>query len=387
MRFAERVSQLKPSPTLAISAKAKEMKKAGIDIIGFGAGEPDFDTPENIKKSAIEAIKGGFTKYTPAAGTPDLKKAVAEKLKKDNRLTYTPEQIVISCGAKHALYNIFQVLCDKGEEVIIVSPYWVSYIEMVRLSGATARIVEAREEAGFAVNPRDIEKNITKRTKAIIVNSPSNPTGAVFGKKVLAEIAEIAARNGIFVISDEIYEKLIYDKEEHTSIGSLGKDIFKLTITVNGVSKTYSMTGWRIGYAAGPLEIMKKISALQSHSTSNPTSISQAAALEALRGKKDDLRKMKKEFTLRRDFMIKKINSFKTLSCVKPAGAFYAFTNISSTGLGSLDFSERLLEEAHVACVPGIAFGSDKHIRISFATSMENIKSGLDRIGKWLKKL
>ncbi|MEE9499982.1 MAG: pyridoxal phosphate-dependent aminotransferase [Candidatus Omnitrophota bacterium] len=386
MKFSDRVSQLKSSPTLAISAKAKEMRKRGLDVIGFGAGEPDFDTPLNIKEAAIEAIKKGFTKYTPASGIIELKNAVCEKLKRDNSLRYKPDEIAISCGAKHALYNIFQVLCQKQDEVIIISPYWVSYTEMVRLSGAKPRIIEAKEANGFVVAPEEIKKNITKRTKAIIINSPSNPTGAVFGKELLEKIARIAVSKKIFVISDEIYEKLIYDGEEHTSIGSLNKEISKLTLTVNGVSKTYSMTGWRIGYVAGPLDIIKKVGALQSHSTSNPSSISQMAALEALSGSIEALFKMKEEFVARRDYMVKRMNSFKNVSCVKPKGAFYLFSNISGTGLDSVTFSARLLEEARVACVPGIAFGSDRHIRLSFATSMENIKTGLDRIENWLEK-
>lgn len=386
MKFSNRVSQLKPSLTLAITSKVKAMRKSGVDVIGFGAGEPDFDTPANIKKAAIEAIEKGFTKYTPSSGTPELKNAISEKLKRDNGLEYKPEEIVVSCGAKHALYNIFQALCDKGDEVIIISPYWLSYTEMVTLSGAKSRIAPAREKDGFVVNPKDIEKSITGRTKAIIINSPSNPTGAVFGEDVLKKIAKIAISRNIFVISDEIYEKLIYGREKHASIGSFGKGIAKRTFTVNGVSKTYSMTGWRIGYAAGPPEIMKKISALQSHSTSNPSSISQMAALEALRGPKSALTGMREEFAARRDYMVKRINAFENISCVKPEGAFYLFCNISKTKLDSITFSERLLDEAHVACVPGVAFGSDSHIRLSFATGMKNIKTGLDRIENWLNK-
>jgi len=387
MEFPEKISQLKPSPTLAITAKAKEMKKKGIDVIGFGAGETDFDTPDHIKAAAIKAVEAGFTKYTPASGTLELKEAVQKKLKEDNALNYKAEDIVISCGAKHALYNIFQVLCDKNDEVMVISPYWVSYPEMVSLSGAKTRFVEAREENGFVIDPQEVKKGMTKRTKALIINSPSNPTGAVFGKNVLQQLAKIAVSNGVFVISDEIYEELIYGGEEHVSIGSLDKEIFERTITVNGVSKTYSMTGWRIGYAAGPREIMKKISALQSHSTSNPTSISQKAALEAMKSGKEAVLEMKKEFVSRRDYMVERINSLKGISCVKPNGAFYIFCNISKTGLGSLAFSTRLLEEAHVACIPGIAFGKDTHVRLSFATSMENIRAGLDRIEKWIEKI
>lgn len=387
MKFSKRVVQLKPSPTLAITARAKQIKKEGLDVISFGAGQPDFDTPINIKKAAIEAINEGFTKYTPSSGTVELRKAVCEKLKKENQLGYKPEETAISCGAKHALYNIFQVLCQKGDEVLIISPYWVSYPEMVRLSGAVPCVVQAREADGFVPDPKTIERNIKRRTKAIVINSPSNPTGAVFGKEILETVAKIAVSKKIFVISDEIYEKLIYDGEEHISIGSLNKDIFKLTLTVNGVSKTYSMTGWRIGYVAGPLDIIKKITALQSHSTSNPTSISQVAALEALKGNQGALFKMKKEFTLRRDYMVSRVNSLKNVSCLKPKGAFYLFCNISKTKLDSTTFSERLLEETHVACVPGIAFGSDQHVRLSFATGMENIKEGLGRLTDWLKKI
>lgn len=386
MEFAQRVLRVKPSVTLSITSKVKAMRKNGIDVIGFGAGEPDFDTPSNIKKAAIAAIEKGFTKYTPASGTAELRAAVAEKLKKDNGLSYKPEEVVISCGAKHALYNIFQALCSKGDEVVIISPYWVSYTEMVRLSGASPRIVAALEKDGFIPDPAKIEKAVNKRTKAIIVNSPSNPTGAVFGGETLKKIAKIAVSKGIFVISDEIYEKFIYGGERHVSIGSLGKDIAKLTLTVNGVSKTYSMTGWRIGYAAGPPEIIKLISALQSHSTSNPSSISQMAALEALKGGQSELAQMKEAFAKRRDYMAKRINSSKTISCVKPKGAFYIFVNITKTGFDSVTFSERLLEEAHVACVPGAAFGSDDHVRLSFAASMEKIEKGLDRIESWLKK-
>ena len=387
MKFSERVSQLKPSLTLAITAKVKAMRKKGIDIIGFGAGEPDFDTPDNIKRAAIRAIKSGLTKYTPSAGTPELREAVCEKLKRDNSLVYKPEEVVISCGAKHTLYNIFQALCNKNDEVIIISPYWVSYTEMVTLSGAKPRIVRAREEDGFMVDPALIEKNITARTKAIIVNSPSNPTGAVYGKDVLKKIAKIAVSRNIFVISDEIYEKLTFGRKGHVSLGAIAPEAKSRTITVNGVSKVYSMTGWRIGYAAGSVEIMKLISALQSHSTSNPSSISQAAALEALRGDQAAVLKMKKEFEARRDYMVGRINSSRALSCVEPKGAFYVFCNISKTKLDSVTFAERLLEEEHVACVPGVAFGSDRHVRLSFATGMDNIKKGHDRIDKWLKGL
>ena len=387
MKFPNKIAQLKPSLTLAITSKAKDMKADGVDIVGFGAGEPDFNTPESIKNAGILAIKEGKTKYTPASGTAELKSAICKKFKKDNALVYSPEEVAISCGAKHALYNIFQVMCDSDDEVLIISPYWLSYTEMVRLSGAREVLVEAHEKNNFVINPDDVAKKITQKTKAIIVNSPSNPTGAVYGKEVLSEIAKIAVEKDIFVISDEIYEKLIYDGDKHVSIGALNDKVCKKTLTVNGVSKTYSMTGWRIGYVAGDARIIAKIAALQSHSTSNPSSISQAAALEALNGKQDEMEKMVKEFESRRNFMVSEINKMDKISCVSPKGAFYVFCNIEKTGLDSLQFTERLLLEAHVACVPGIPFGSDKHIRLSFATSLDNIKKGLERIEKWSKKL
>lgn len=386
-RLSNRVSQVKASLTLAITSKVKAIRKDGIDVIGFGAGEPDFDTPANIKKAGIEAIKKGFTKYTPASGMVQLKEAVCKKLNNDNGLSCDPDEVVISCGAKHALYNIFQAICNPGDEVIVITPYWVSYPEMITLAGAKSRFVVASEENEFRVSPKDIEKAISPRTKAMIINSPSNPTGAVLSESALREIAQVAVSKNVYVISDEIYEKLIYDGEKHVSIAGLGKDIAGLTFTVNGVSKTYSMTGWRIGYAAGPAKIMKAISALQSHSTSNPSSISQAASLEALQGDQGALEIMKKEFSSRRDYMVKRINSLKNVSCVTPKGAFYVFCNIAGAKMDSVTFCERLLMEAHVACVPGKAFGSDSHIRFSFATSMDNIKNGLDRMGKWIEKI
>ncbi|MFH1594219.1 MAG: pyridoxal phosphate-dependent aminotransferase [Candidatus Omnitrophota bacterium] len=387
MKLSSRVLQLKPSLTLAITSKAKALKKSGVDVISFGAGEPDFDTPSHIKEAAIESIRSGFTKYTEASGTLELKSAICDQLRSNNGLEYTTDQVVVSCGAKHALYNIFQVLCDRTDEVIVISPYWVSYPEMVHLSGAVARVVESKEEDGYIVDPGLLKKNITKRTKAIIINSPSNPTGAVYDKAVLENIADLAVSKKVFVISDEIYEALTYDGVKQVSIASLGKDIYDRTITVNGVSKSYSMTGWRIGYAAGPKDMIEKIGALQSHSTSNPTSISQKAALCALKGDQAVIGRMRAEFVSRRDYMVRVINSIKGMSCFTPKGAFYVFCNIEKTGLGSVALCERLLDDVHVACVPGAAFGSDKHIRLSFATGMENISKGLTRIGDWFKRL
>ena len=387
MRFTDKIKRLRPSATLSITARAKAMRKSNIDVISFGAGEPDFDTPRTIKIAALNAMEAGLTKYTPAAGTPELRSAVCDKFRKENGLKCEPDDVVISCGAKHSLYNIFQVLCSKGDEVLIISPYWVSYPEMVSLAGGAPRFIKTDEKNAFVADPEEVKKSITKRTKALILNSPSNPAGAVYDEAAVKKIAEIAVSKKIFVISDEIYEKLIYDNEKHVSIGSLGKEMAGLTFTVNGVSKTYSMTGWRVGYAMGPKEVMNKIAALQSHSTSNPASISQAAALAALKGGYGEAEKMRKEFVKRRDYMVGRINSFSGMSCINPKGAFYIFANIAKTGLNSVKFTERLLEEAHVASVPGAPFGSDRHIRLSFATGMPVIKKGLDRIEKWLKRL
>ena len=387
MKYSKRVAQLTASLTLAITSKAKEMKKNGIDVVSFGAGEPDFDTPDNVKKVAIEAIQNGFTKYTPVSGMPELKAVICKKFHDENSLSYSPEEIVVSCGAKHSLFNLFQAICDSGDEVLVMSPYWLSYPEMIRLSGATPKFIHTEEKNNFVPDPKKIAKLITNKTKAILINSPSNPTGAYMDREVLEEISKIAISSNTYVISDEIYEKLLYDGKKHVSIGSLNKDINKLTFTVNGVSKSCSMTGWRIGYLGGPREVVDKISAFQSHSTSNPTSISQAASVEAIKNTDAFVEKMKKPFAERRDYMVGRINSFKGVSCVNPAGAFYIFCNIAKTKLDSVSFSKRLLEEAHVACVPGIAFGSDAHMRLSFATSMENIKKGLDRMEEWLNKL
>jgi aspartate aminotransferase len=294
--LAGRVAQLKPSPTLAITSKAKEMRKNGVDVVSFGAGEPDFDTPVRVKRAGIRAIEKGFTKYTPASGTLDLKKAICRKLKSDNGLDYAPQEVIVSSGAKHALYNIFQVLCEKGDEVLVISPYWVSYPEMIRLSGAQPRMVPSAEERGFEVDPAAIKKALSKRTKVIIVNSPSNPTGAVFSERTLKSIARVAVEHDLIVVSDEIYEKLVYGSAKHVSIGSFNKEIFRRTLTVNGVSKAYSMTGWRIGYVAGPRACIAKMGALQSHSTSNPCSISQAAALEAITAEKKSISTMRRAF-------------------------------------------------------------------------------------------
>ena len=396
MGIAKRAQSIKPSPTLATAAKAKAMKAQGIDVVDFGVGEPDFDTPENVKQAGIKAIQSGFTKYTPAGGTDELKEAVIEKFKRDNNLAYEKSQILISCGAKHSLYNIAEALFDPGDEVIIPSPYWVSYPDQVLLNDATPVIVETTEAEGFKLSAQKLEKAITKKTKALVLNSPSNPTGLAYDKKTLEEIAAIAVKHGIYVISDEIYEKLLYDGFAHFSIASLSPEIKGLTIVVNGVSKSHAMTGWRIGYAAGPKEVITAMANIQSQSTSNPCSISQKAALEALRGPQDFITTMNVEFDKRRKYMVERLNRIPGISCLMPVGAFYAFPNVAGlygksiqgkTIKNSSDFAAYLLEEAKVALVSGDAFGADPYIRLSYATSMENVQKGLDRIEKAVSAL
>ncbi|MFA5335770.1 MAG: pyridoxal phosphate-dependent aminotransferase [Candidatus Omnitrophota bacterium] len=388
MKISKRLEKVKESPTLAITAKAKEMKAKGEDVVSFGAGEPDFDTPANIKSAGIKAIEGGFTKYTASSGIPELKKAICGKFLKDNGLTYEPAQIIVSCGAKHSLYNIFQAICDEGDEVIIPSPYWVSYSEMVRLAGGVPVILRTEQSDEFKVKPDALAKAVTSRTVAFVLNSPSNPTGSVYNRQDLEKIADVLVSKKITVISDEIYEKLIYDGEKHVSFASLSKEAYGLTFTVNGLSKSYSMTGWRIGYLAAPnKELAAAVGRLQDHSTSNPVSFAQKASLEAIGGDQSCVAKMAAEFEKRRDYMAGRINSMKGISCVKPKGAFYVFCDISKTGLNSFEFSKRLLEEAKVAVIPGEPFGWDTHIRLSFATGMEDIKKGLDRIEAWAKEL
>ncbi|MFA5389503.1 MAG: pyridoxal phosphate-dependent aminotransferase [Candidatus Omnitrophota bacterium] len=387
MRLSSRAKSVSPSLTLAIAAKAKKMRQEGVDVIGFGAGEPDFDTPDYIKAAAIKAIQQGFTKYTPESGTDELKKAICGKFQKDNNLTYTPSQIVVSCGAKHSLYNIIQAVCEKGDEVIIPSPYWLSYPEMVKLAEAKPVFIETDDSSGFRISVHDLKKAITGKTRALIINSPSNPTGAVYTKEELMEIGRLAAEKGILIISDEIYEKIIFDGNIHVSIAALDKDIFKNTVVVNGVSKSFAMTGWRIGYLASPdNELISAIKNIQGHSTSNPSSISQAATVEGLNGAGTIVDEMKDEFEKRRNYMADRINKIKGLSCLKPGGAFYIFCRIGRQGLSSMELTDRLLNDAKVAVVPGKVFGSDRHIRLSFATSMENIKKGMDRIEEWFDK-
>ncbi|MEW6068638.1 MAG: pyridoxal phosphate-dependent aminotransferase [Nitrospirota bacterium] len=391
-----RAGKIKPSPTLAIDAKAKAMKAEGIDIVNFGVGEPDFDTPDNIKEAAIKAVKDGFTKYTPVGGIDSLKDAVIDKFKNDNNLNYSREEIIVSCGAKHSLYNIAQALLSPGDEVLIPSPYWVSYPEQVLLNDAIPVFIKTYETDFFMVTPEEIESHITKKTKALILNSPSNPTGLTYDKKTLEKIAEIALKHKIYIISDEIYEKLVYDGAEHFSVASFGKEMKDRTIVVNGLSKSYAMTGWRIGYSAGHKGIIKAMTNIQSQSTSNPTSIAQKAAVEALRGPQDFIKTMLAEFDKRRMFLISELNSIPLMNCLTPTGAFYAFPNTSKIygkSIGnkkissSSDLAMYFLEQAKVAIVPGGAFGNDNHIRLSYATSIDEIKKGVTRIREAIEKL
>ncbi len=388
MDLANRVKVIKPSPTLAIDAKAKQMKAEGMDVIGFGAGEPDFDTPEHIKRAAVDALGKGMTKYTPVPGTLPAKDAVAAKLKRDQGLEYTRDQIIISCGAKHTLYNIFQALVQEGDEVVIPAPYWVSYPPQVVLAGADPVIVDSTEENGFVPALADLERAITPRTKALVINSPCNPTGAGYPRERLEEIAALSVKKGIYVVSDEIYEKMVYDGFEFFSIAQV-PGMQDRTVVVNGLSKAYSMTGWRIGYAAGPVELVKAMTKIQSQSTSNPVSFCMPGVEEALGGPQDFVEMMVKEFDKRRRYIVGRLNDMDGVTCFNPKGAFYAFPNFS--GLygrsfkgekieNSTDFADYLLGEAKVAIVPGIAFGADSFARLSYATDMENIEKGLDRI-------
>ncbi len=396
MKLAARVARIKPSPTLAITMKAKALRAEGIDVIGFGAGEPDFDTPSNIKQAAIKAMDEGFTKYTPSGGIDELKDAIINKFQLDNKLTYSRSQIVVSCGAKDTLYNLAQALFEEGDEVIIPSPYWVSYPDIVILAGATPVILETKESDGFKISPEKLERAITKNTRAIVLNSPSNPSGVAYSYDDLEGMAEVVVKKGILVISDDIYEKIVYDDFRFYNIASVGEEMKKLTVVVNGVSKTYAMTGWRIGYAAGPETIISAVTKIQSQNISNPTSISQKAAVEALEGSQDTVFKMVKEFQARRDYIVEKLNNIPGINCMNPQGAFYVFPDVSSLyGMSfngkkissSTDLAEYLLDKVDVAVVPGVAFGNDNHIRLSYAMSMENIGEGLRRIGEAVAKL
>lgn len=396
MKLATRVAKIKPSETLVITAKANALRAEGRDVIGFGAGEPDFDTPANIKASAIRAIEAGFTKYTPVGGTDELKDAIIAKLMRDNNLEYKRSQVVVSCGAKHSLYNLAQALIDAGDEVIIPAPYWVSYPDIVILAGGEPVIVNTSEKDGFKMKPEMLKAAITSRTKAVVINSPSNPTGAAYSPEELKALAEVLLDKEILVISDDIYEKIIYADFPFANIAQVEPKMKDRTIVVNGVSKAYAMTGWRIGYAAGPEQVIAAIGKIQSQNTSNPASISQKAAVEALNGDQDVVGKMVSEFRKRRDVIVKMLNEIDGIKCLSPEGAFYVFPNVSGVYgrsfqgkkiSNSTELIDYLLDEANVATVPGAAFGNDSHIRLSYATSLKNIEEGMKRIKSAISKL
>ncbi|HAB52033.1 MAG TPA: aspartate aminotransferase [Ignavibacteriales bacterium] len=394
--ISKRAQNISPSQTLTITAKAKLMKKEGKDVVSFGAGEPDFDTPDYIKEAAYEALKSGFTKYTPTSGIPELKQAVCDKLKKENGLDYIPSQIMISTGAKQCLYEIIQVTVNPGDEVIIPAPYWVSYPDMVSMANGKSVIIETKEADGFKLKPEQLESALTPKTKILILCNPSNPTGSAYTKSELESLAEVIKNKNVLVISDEIYEKLTYGDFKFVSFASISQEMKRRTILVNGVSKTYAMTGWRIGYNAGPEDIIEAINKIQSHSTSNASSVSQAAAIEALAGPQYVIGEMLEEFKLRQEYFHKELTSIKGISCYKPNGAFFLFPNVShyfgkSTDVfkiaHSFDFAMHILYEAHIAAVPGSAFGAEGYMRFSYATSMENLKEAILRLKKALSML
>ncbi|MDB9307656.1 pyridoxal phosphate-dependent aminotransferase [Aphanizomenon sp. CS-733/32] len=385
MKLAARVSQVTPSITLAIAAKAKAMKAEGIDVCSFSAGEPDFDTPEHIKAAAAKALDEGKTKYGPAAGEPKLREAIAHKLKHDNGLNYKAENILVTNGGKHSLYNLIVALIDPGDEVIIPSPYWLSYPEMVTLVGGKSVIVETDASTGYKITPEQLKKAITPKTKLFVLNSPSNPTGMVYTPEEIKALAKVIVDADIYVVSDEIYEKILYDGAEHISIGSLGEEIFSRTLISSGFAKGYSMTGWRLGYLAGPVEIIKAASTIQGHSTSNVCTFAQYGAIAALESSQDCVEEMRQAFAKRRQVMFERLNAIPGLSTAKPDGAFYLFPDISKTGLKSLEFCNAILESHQVALIPGVAFGADKNIRLSYATDMETIEKGMDRLEKFVR--
>lgn len=386
-KISHRAASLSSSLTLAIDSKAKQMKAEGLDVVGFGAGEPDFDTPQHIKDAAIKALNDGFTKYTPASGIPELRQAIADKFKRENGLTYKPSQIIVSCGGKHSCYNVIIATCEQDDEVIIPAPYWLSYPEMVKLAGATPVIIETTDKTEFKVTPEMLRRAITPRTRLFVLNSPSNPTGSVYSPEEIKALGDICVEKGVLIMSDEIYEHLLYEGAKHKSVASFSQAHFEHTIVVHGFAKAWSMTGWRLGFTAAPEPIAKAIDAIQSHSTSNPTSFAQKGGVVALTGSQEHLPKWLAEFDKRRVFAWKKLNSIPGISCVNARGAFYLFPNIAKTGLKSSEFCARLLESEKVAAVPGIAFGADDYLRISYATSMANIEKGLERIDRFCRTL
>jgi aspartate aminotransferase len=396
MKFAARMSLIKPSPTLAIQAKANALKAAGRDVVSFGAGEPDFDTPANIKAAALRAMDAGFTKYTAVGGIDELKDAVIAKLQRDNQLSYKRSEVVVSCGAKHSLFNVAHCLFEEGDEVLVPSPYWVSYTDIIYLTGAKPVVITTNEADGFKLQPSQLEAAITSRTRAMIINNPSNPAGVTYTRKEMDALADVIVRKGIMVITDDIYEKIMYDDQPFHTLASFSDELKRLAIVVNGVSKSYAMTGWRIGYIAAAEEIVANVTKYQSQNTSNPTSIAQKAAVEALNGPQESVAAMAKEFQKRRDVIVERLNAIDGVTCMKPQGAFYVFPNVSAyygrsyggkTIGNSTELATYLLDESDVALVPGADFGHDGHIRLSYATSMAQIEKGLARIREALLKL
>jgi len=396
MTISDRVSNINPSQTLAITAQALKMKREGRKVISFAAGEPDFDTPENIREKAISAIREGFTHYTTSSGIIELKEAIIEKLKKDNNVEYKTSEIIVSNGAKQCLFNAILTLCNPGDEVLLPIPCWVSYTEQIKFAQAVPVFIKTKQEEAFKLSAAQVEEKISPRTRLLILNSPNNPTGAVYEPEELKKIAQLLLKYDIYCLCDEIYEKLIYDNAEHLTIASLSKEIKDKIIIINGVSKSYAMTGWRIGYAAGPEEIISGMSKIQGHSTSNPNSIAQKASLEALRGRQDTIEAMRKAFDERRKYMIDRLNKIKGVSCIVPSGTFYAFPNVTKIleeGIeyngkkidNSFELSNFILQEAEVALIPGSAFEAEGYLRLSYATSLDDIKEGLDRIEKILR--
>ena len=387
IKLAARVGEVPPSITLAIAAKAKAMKAEGIDVCSLSTGEPDFDTPEHIKEAAKQALDAGKTKYGPVAGEPQLKAAIARKLRDDNNLNYQPENILVTNGGKHSLYNLMVALIEPGDEVIIPAPYWLSYPEMVKLASGKPVIVRTDASTGYKITPEQLSQAITPKTKLFVLNTPSNPTGMVYTPAEIKALAEVIVDRDILVVSDEIYEKIIYDGAQHVSIGSLGKEIFDRTIISSGFAKGYSMTGWRIGYLAGPLELIKATSTIQGHSTSNVCTFAQYGAIAALESSQESVEKMRLAFADRREVIFELLDAIPGISCIKPDGAFYMFVNISKTGMTSLQFCDAFLEQHQVAVIPGIAFGADDHIRLSYATDLGTIKKALERLDKFVRNI
>ncbi len=396
MKVSQRAQQVPPSATIAVTARAQELKAQGVDVVGFGAGAPDFDTPEYIKEACVEALKAGHTKYTPAAGIMDLRKKIADKLKAENGLNYAPEQVIVNIGGKHSVYTAMQAILDPGDEVILPTPYWVTYPETIKLSGAVTKVVETDRANGYKLTPAQLEAAITDKTALLLINSPNNPGGFTYAPEELAALAKVLEGTNVMVMSDEIYEKLVYGDTKFISFAALSEDAFSRTLTLNGLSKAFSMTGWRLGYTAGPLDVIKAMSRLQSHMTSNAVTFCQYAAIEAMGPQQDAaIEGMRAEFEKRGRYMTDRLNAMDRIECPEATGAFYCFPDVSAhygrniggtTINGSMDFAKALLEQANVAVVPGLPFGCDNNVRFSFACSLEQITKGLDRLEKWLSQ-